>query len=178
MTLTDEQEKLLRDSRMFHGSRDFLLAYRLLGEHRSSQMVRAGRAPSPLQSWVTCAAFSLELALKCRISLDGSKKPPKRGRDAHDCAALFSKYLSEAAQRDIASGVRMASTSEAPSIDDLVGVLRQFDGTFNRWRYLHEDFDGATFHEGDMMNVIAAVHESILRLHPDWRPWRGVIQVG
>ena len=90
--------------------------------------------------------MALELALKCHISLDG-RQPPTSGKHAHDCAALFSDYLSPAAQRDLASSVRMASTGEAPSVSELVEVLRQFDGTFQRWRYLHE-YDGAAFHEG------------------------------
>lgn len=174
LALSDEQKKLISDSCMFDGSRRFLFAYQLLTKHDNSPFVREGRAPMTLQPRATCAVFSLELALKCRISLDGGKFP-RKGREAHDCAALFSRYLFAKAQADVASGVRMA-TGKIASIGDVEDVLRQFHKTFETWRYLHEHMDGAVFHERDVLNVVAAVHESILRLHPDWRPWPGVIQ--
>ena len=92
----------------------------LLTDYDNSTRVRAEREPSVLPPRATCAAFSLELALKCRISLDG-REPPK----SHDCAALFSKkYLAAEARGDIASGVRMTAGRVA-TIADIEDVLRQ-----------------------------------------------------
>jgi HEPN domain-containing protein len=101
---------------MFRGSRDFLLAYRLLGRRRADPDVRAARAPGPFQSWVVCASLALELALKCRIALDG--KDPSW---THSYVKLFAE-LSPAAQQDIAS--RVAFTEGLSTAERVATLLK------------------------------------------------------
>ncbi len=157
-------------AQMFRGSRDFLLAYDILGGFLRSSDVRDGRAPAPIQSQATCAALALELALKARIILDGGA-PPTSGRAGHDYLVMFG-LLSPAARADIASFLLL--DGKPATVEGLGGVLKEFEGTFQEWRYVHEHTEVA-FHEGNMVAVIHAVYHSVVRLRPDFGPWPGVI---
>lgn len=157
-------------SRMFRGSRDFLVAYELITDFCKTPEVKAARAPSPIQSQATCAALSLELALKARIVLDGGE-PPTKGKAGHSCLAMF-KVLSIPAQKDVASFLLV--DGKPAGLDGLLKALSDFEGTFQNFRYLHEHTE-ASFHEGNLVNVIRGVHMSIVRARPDFGPWPGVI---
>lgn len=166
---------------MFHSSRDFFLAWDLLARHSASDEVQRGtKGPTPLQARATCLALALELALKCRIAIEGST--PKR---EHRHAILFGQ-LSNTAQAELACSL-------ARSVDDVVALLGTFDrasgrervpqgqrtqqppkSTFETWRYLHE-YDEADFSEGEMLKVVRALDEVILRVQPTWNFWPGVV---
>jgi hypothetical protein len=154
---------------MFRGSRDFFLAYELLGAFAASPDARAGRAPSPIQSQATCAAMALELALKCRIVLDGCEAPP-----SHSYVVLF-RTLSQGAQEEIAS--LLTIDNQPATVATLLDALKDFEGTFQQWRYMHENLGKRTitFHEGNMIATMHAIYQSIIRLRPDFAPWPGVI---
>jgi hypothetical protein len=168
--LSDDVKRTITAAHMFRGSRDFLLAYDLLGGFLRSPEVREGRAPAPIQSQATCAALALELALKTRIMLDGGD-PPTSGRAGHDYVLMFG-LLSATARADIASFLLLSG--KPATVEGLGGVLKEFEGTFQGWRYMHEHEEIA-FHEGNMVAVIRAVYDSIVRLRPDFGPWPGVI---
>jgi hypothetical protein len=167
---SEEAERTAKAWRIFRGSRDFLLAYDLLGDFLRSPEVRAGRAPSPIQSQATCAALALELALKARIVLDG-RDPPRSGKAGHDYVVMFDR-LTPAARADIASF--LALDGKPATEGGLRRVLREFDGTFKGWRYMHEHSEIA-FHEGNMIAVLRAVYFSVVRLRADFANWPGVI---
>ncbi len=167
---SDEVRRSVVAGHMFRGSRDFLVAYQLIGAFRASAEVRQGRAPSPIQSLAANAAFALELALKARVVLDGGT-PPSKGPAGHSYVAMFS-LLSHRAQEDVASLLLVGA--RPATVEGLVKSLKEFEGTFQQWRYLHEH-DQAVFHEGNMAAVIHAVHLSIVRARPDFGPWPGVI---
>jgi hypothetical protein len=167
---TDEVNRTVTAVHMFRGSRDFFLAYELLGAFLESSEVRQGRAPAPIQSQATCAALALELALKARIVLGGGS-PPSKGPDGHKYVAMFN-LLPRAAQEDVASFLHV--DAHPATVEGLVRSLKEFEGTFQRWRYMHEHTEIA-FHEGNMVAVIRAVCRSIVRLRPDFGPWPGVI---
>lgn len=168
--LTDQVQRDMVAAEMFRGSRDFFLAYELLEGFMASQEVREGRAPSPIQSEATCAALALELALKARIVIDGGE-PPSKGADGHRYVAMFA-LLSPSAQNDIARSLLV--DGQPSTVEKLVSVLTEFEGTFQRWRYMHEHLELA-FHQGNMVAVIHGVYESIVRQRPDLGPWPGVI---
>lgn len=168
--VTHDQRRLAEAGLMFKGSRDFLLAYRLLGRRRTDPDVRAGTAPSPFQSWVVCASLALELALKCRIALDG--KDPSW---THNYVTLFAE-LSPAAKEDVAS--RVSFREGRSTADRVAELLRDFKNPFETFRYLHElitSMEPAAFHEGDMMNVTRALYLSIIALRADFRAYPGAI---
>jgi HEPN domain-containing protein len=155
---------------VFKGSRDFLLAWELLNQRGHAPEVQAGQAPWPHQAAATCAGFALELALKCSLVLDG-----KASAKGHSYVKLF-RALSRAAQESIVSVIRV--DGRQATVEDLFRVLQEFEGTFEQWRYLHErlaSFKPTEFHEGGIIAVIRAIHESIIRLRPDFKPWPGVI---
>lgn len=133
--------------------------------------MRASKAPWPRQAQATCLSFALELALKCQLVLDGTPSP--RG---HSYGQLF-EGLSAKAQQDIVAQLR---TTEGPaSVDDVLTILRELEGSFEKWRYVHEQiirFQKATFHEEKLVTLVRAVHQSIIAQRPDFAPWPGVIQ--
>jgi len=168
--LTDDQKRVATAGFMFRGSRDFLLAYRLLGRRRADPEVRDGKAPGPFQSWVVCASLALELALKCRIVLDG-----KPASWTHNYVALFGE-LTPAAQQDVAS--RISFTTGPSTAERLIDLLKGFKNPFETFRYLHELItkpQPAEFHEGDMIAVTRAAYLSIIDQREDFRPYQGVI---
>ncbi len=168
--VSEEVRRIITAGEMFRGSRDFFLAYEVLGAFMQTTEAREGRAPKPIQSQATCAALALELALKARIVLDGGD-PPSKGPGGHKYTAMFG-LLSRAAQEDV---VKPLLLDDGPAtVEGLANVLAEFEGTFQRWRYLHEHRELA-FHEGNMLAVVQAVYESIVRLRPDFGPWPGVI---
>jgi hypothetical protein len=112
----------------------------------------------------------LELALKARIVLDGGE-PPAKGADGHKYLVMF-RLLGRAAQEDIVSFLLL--DAKPATVEGLVAVLNEFEGTFQRWRYMDEHKE-IVFHEGNMVAVIRAGHYSIVRLRPDLGPWPGVI---
>jgi hypothetical protein len=167
---SDEVRRTVTVAHMFRGSRDFFLAYQLLGAFMTSADVRDGRAPSPVQSHAANAAFALELALKARVVLDG-REPPSRGPDGHKYGAIFA-LLSPGARDDVASFLLVDGK---PTTAEMVAVmLGEFEGTFEKWRYMHEH-DEVVFHDGNMGAVMHAVYASIVRTRPDFGPWPGVI---
>ncbi|WP_243336679.1 hypothetical protein [Anaeromyxobacter soli] len=168
--MSEEVRRIVTAAHMFRGSRDFFLAYEVLGAFMQSPEAREGRAPNPIQSQATCAALALELALKARIVLDGGD-PPSKGPDGHKYVAMFG-LLSRAAQEDIVRPLLLDGA--AASVEGLAKVLAEFEGTFQKWRYMHEHREVA-FHEGNMVAVVQAVYESLVRLRPDFGPWPGVI---
>ena len=168
--LSDDIKRMVTAADTFRGSRDFFLAYEILGAFLASPEVREGRAPSPIQAQATCAALALELALKARIVLDGGD-PPSKGPDGHKYVAMFD-MLKHPAQEDVASFLLL--DAKPATVDGLLAVLKDFEGTFQQWRYMHEHSELA-FHEGNMVAVIRAVYDSIVRLRPDFGPWPGVI---
>lgn len=171
--MTPDSEQVIRNiaaCHMFRGSRDFFLAYQVLGSFMASPDVRGGRGPSPIQSQATCAALALELALKSRVMLDGGT-PPSKGPDGHRYVAMFG-LLSRRAQEDVASFLHV--DAQPATVEGLARSLKEFEGTFQRWRYMHEHSEVA-FHEGNMVAVILAVYSSVVRLRPDLGPWPGVI---
>jgi hypothetical protein len=129
--LSEEVKRSITAGEMFRGSRDFFLAYELLGAFRRSPDEREGRAPSPIQAHATCAALALELALKSRIVLD-SGEPPSKGPDGHKYVAMFN-LLKRPAQEDIASFLLL--DGKPATVDGLLAVLNEFEGTFKNWRY-------------------------------------------
>ena len=167
---SDEVRRAFVAGDMFRGSRDFFLAYQLIAAFRASAEVRQGRAPSPIQAQAANAAFALELALKARVVLDGGE-PPSRGPDGHRYTAIFG-LLSPKAKEDVASLLLEDGKPTTP--ESQVQVLKEMEGTFEKWRYMHEH-DRVDFHEGNMAAVIHAVHHSIVRARPDFGPWPGVI---
>lgn len=92
---------------------------------------------------------------------------------------LFTKYLSARAQEDVAGLVRLAPDGRPSTPAELVEkVLKQFEGTFMTFRYVHEplrEHGEVVFHERDLLNVVLAVHESIIRIRSDLRNWAGVL---
>jgi hypothetical protein len=155
----------------FFGSRDFLLAWELLEQHRRTPAVRAARAPWPRQSAFTCAAFSLELALKARLILDG-RQPEKE----HRYSELF-RALSPAAAADVAARVQIDGRL-ATTVDTLLELLTECDRTFEQFRYLHERLarlETTTFYGDRIVPVTLAVHAAIVALRPDFASWPGVI---
>jgi len=168
--MSEEVRRIMTAGHMFRGSRDFFLAYEVLGAFMQSPEAREGRAPRPIQSQATCAALALELALKARIVLDGGS-PPAKGPDGHKYVAMFG-LLSRAAQEDVVKPLLLAGGPA--TVEGLAKVLADFEGTFQQWRYIHEHGELA-FHEGNMVAVIQAVFESIVRLRPDFGAWPGVI---
>jgi len=167
---SEEVRRIMTAGEMFRGSRDFFLAYEVLGAFMQSPEARQGCAPKPIQSQATCAALALELALKARIVLDGGD-PPSKAPDGHKYVAMFG-LLSRTAQEDIVRPLLL--DGGAASVEGLAKVLADFEGTFQKWRYMHEHRELA-FHEGNMVAVVQAVYESIVRLRPDFGPWPGVI---
>lgn len=167
---SEEVRRSIEVADMFRGSRDFFLAYQLLGAFMASADAREGRAPSPVQSHAASAAFALELALKARVVLDG-REPPSRGPDGHKYGAIFA-LLSPGAREDVASSLQV--DGEPVTAEMLAGVLQELEGTFEKWRYMHEH-DEMVFREGNMVAVMHAVYASIVRLRPDFGPWPGVI---
>ena len=169
-----EEARLGRDAGLvFFGSRDFLLAWELLEQRHRAPEVRAARAPWPMRAAVTCAAFSLELALKARLVLDG-KQPAKE----HRYSALFGA-LSPQAQQDIASRIQIEGRTV--TIDGLLELLKDCDRTFEEFRYLHERLarlETTTFYGDRIIAVTHAVHASIVRLRADFDQWPGVISGG
>ena len=153
-------DAMLRMESAFEASCDFLLACELMGPRRNSEAVRKGTAHWPIRSYATCACLALELALKARTSLD--EKTPKK---THRFSALFAA-LSRPAQEDVAAGFVL--DGQAATVPGLMEVLQLCDQTFDTWRYRHEHRD-ADFYEGHILAVTRAVHESILRLEPQWR---------
>lgn len=168
--MSDEVRRIVTAGQMFRGSRDFFLAYEVLGAFMQTPEAREGRAPKPIQSQATCAALALELALKARVVLDG-RDPPSKGPDGHKYVALFG-LLSRAAQEDIVKPLLL--DGRPATVESVIGVLTDFEGTFQKWRYMHEHREIA-FHEGNMVAVLRAVYESVVRLRPDFGPWPGVI---
>lgn len=168
--MSSEVKRIVTAGDMFRGSRDFFLAYEVLGSWRLTPDVRQGSAPSPIQAQATCAALALELALKARIMLDGGD-PPSKGPAGHKYVPMF-RLLSPAAQQDIASFLVL--DAQPATVEGLFAVLEEFEGTFQRWRYMHEHRK-ITFHESNMVAVINAVYHSIVRLRPDFGQWPGVI---
>ena len=155
---------------IFFGSRDFLLAWELLEQRHQDHEVRVGRAPWPMRAWATCAALSLELALKARLRLEG--KQPKW---VHTYSELFSD-LSVQAKEDIASRVQI--DGRPVTIDGLLALLKDCDGTFEQWRYLHEQlvrFEITTFHGDRIVAITRAIHASIVQLRRDFDQWPGVM---
>jgi HEPN domain-containing protein len=155
----------------FFGSRDFLLAWELLEQHHRAPEVRAARAPWPRQAAFTCAAFSLELALKARLVLDGNH-PEKE----HRYSELF-RALSPAAAADIAARVQIEGRP-ATAVDGLLELLKECDRTFEQFRYLHERLarlETTTFYGDRIIPVTRAVHAAIVALRPDFGPWPGAI---
>jgi len=175
--LPEDTRRFVLASDLFRGSREFLLAWQLLEAYSKFARSQNGYAPPVFQSGAACLGLALELGLKARIVIDGGT-PPRRGMKAHSYVRLFEEHLSAGAQHDVAALVRRNPDLRQASPAELVDVLRQFDGTFVKFRYVHETLyeEGqAVFHQGDLLNVTHAVHDSILRLRPDFRPWAGVI---
>jgi hypothetical protein len=163
----------------FRGSREFHLAWKLLEAYDEFGRAQHGRAAPVFQTLAVCAGLALELGLKSRIALDGGT-PPAKGRAGHDYVQMFS-MLSAEAQRDIASRVRLVPDFRQATPGELVAVLGQFEGTFVKFRYVHEELQKhgrVAFHHGDIANVLHAVHDSIIALRPDLGPWNGVIYEG
>jgi hypothetical protein len=167
--MTDALRRIAEPGMMFDGSRDFLLAYRLLGRQRAQALARPGTVPSPWQSWIVCASLALELALKCRIVLDGGDAPK-----THSYVKLFAE-LSPAAKRDLAS--RVPFREGQSTVERVAALLANFKNPFETFRYMHEliaKTEPAAFYEGDMMTVIRALYLSILSLREDFRRFRGM----
>lgn len=164
----DEERKatreLLRPEFMFEGSCDFLLGWQLLDAHQQTQAVRENRARFPIQAVAACACMALELALKSLIKLEGTE--PERGKAGHNYVVLF-RQLSPEAQAEIAS--RVVLDGKPATVGGVVGALTLCVGTFEKWRYKHEH-ENLDFHQGYFIEVTRAVHESILRRQPGWRP--------
>ena len=171
MTTMSEEAQLGRDAGLvFFGSCDFLLAWELLERQHQSPEVRAARAPWPMRAAATCAAFSLELALKAWLVLDG-QQPAKE----HRYSELF-RALSPQAQGDIASRVRV--DGQPVTAIGLLELLKDCDRTFEEFRYLHERLarlETTTFHGDRIVAVTRAVHASIVQLRSDFDQWPGVI---
>jgi hypothetical protein len=169
-------EKVRLAGNLFMGSREFLLAWRVLDLYSDFGQADEGRRTGPLfGSRAVCAGLSLELALKCRIVLDG-RTPPAKGAKGHDYVILFTT-LSQDAQHEVAARVRLRPDGRQATAAELVDVLKLFQGTFVEFRYLHELPPGSskTFHTGDIWNVLLALHDSTIQLRPDLGPWNGVI---
>src|SRR5437660_4005201 len=128
----------------FRGARDFFLAAQLLGQRRQDPEVKASRAPWPLQAFVTCTAFALELVLKARLLLDGKKVP--KGRGGHKYTTAFGA-LSQQTRSDIVGLLFFNGVKGTEN--DLVDALREMEGTFETWRYLYEG-KAVPFNEGNM----------------------------
>jgi hypothetical protein len=80
--------------------------------------------------------------------------------------------LSPAAQQDVASFLPI--DGQPITVAALLAILQECEGTFQRWRYMHEGGD-LVFREGKIVCVIRAVYQSIVRLRPDLAPLPGVI---
>jgi hypothetical protein len=157
----DEMRRDLEPANMLRGSQDFLTAWILLHRGKGDSVVFAGHEQFPFQATATCACMALELALKCRLRLDG-KAPPKK----HDFSVLVGA-LSTEAQEELAAEVRI---DERPT--DAAGLLRalaECDKTFETWRYLHEH-DSADFYEPRIIDTTRALHAIVLRSNPTWQP--------
>ena len=168
-TLEDAMQAVdaeMRVEQEFQASCDFFLACQLIGVRRDSEAVRIGKARWPIQAYATCAALSLELALKSRTILDGGT-PPK----THRVSEVFA-LLSLPAQEDIAAGLLL--DGQPATLARISEVLRLCDKTFETWRYVHEHRD-ADFMESYIFAILRAVHSSILRLRPDWQFCRDLL---
>ena len=169
-------EQVILAGKLFMGSREFQLAWRLLELYSEFGRADQGRLTAPLfGAPAVCAGLSLELALKCRIVLDG-KQPPDKGAKGHDYVTLFTT-LSSDAQDEVAARIRLSPDGRKATSPDLVDVLKQFEGTFVKFRYPLSPGSHA-FHQGDIRNVLLALHDSIIQLRPDLGPWSGVIWDG
>lgn len=151
--------------RIFHGSCDFFLAWERLAVQRRTAAARANRVYSPVQASAACASMALELALKCRIVLEGRK--PRRDHEFH---ALFAQ-LDPKTQDDIAA--RTLLDGMPTTTADLLDALKRCKGTFVTWRYLHEH-ENADFYEGCLSAVTRALHRSTLELYPHFWLWPGI----
>jgi hypothetical protein len=177
--LSEDTERFLLAAGLFRGSREFHLAWALLDAYDAFGRAQQGRVPPVFQTPAVCAGLALELGLKARIVLDG-KPPPTKGGAGHDYVRMFG-MLSATAQEDVASRLRLAPDARKATPRELLDVLAQFEGTFVKFRYAHEELRAKgtiTFHQGDIANVLVAVHDSIIALRPDFGPWNGVIWDG
>lgn len=162
-------ERLIRAVHLFQASRDFLLSWDILEAHAVMARATGPRIPFPVRSQPTCAALALELALKSRLELEGTEAPR-----THSAAKLFGR-LSKQAQDEIIAPLACAGSPMTRA--DVDGVLVEFEGTFEGWRYMHEHSGGGTvrFAYGNMRAIIIRIHQVLVALRPDWGPWAGVI---
>lgn len=161
----EEVRELELPGRIFQGSCDFYLAWEQLAAQRRTAAVRANRVYGSVQASAACASMALELALKCRITLEGKK--PRREHEFH----LLFEQLDPATQDDIASRVLLDGrrTTTAGVLD----ALKRCEGTFVTWRYAHEH-DEADFYEPYISEVTRALHRSMLEANPDFWLWPGI----
>lgn len=151
--------------RIFQGSCDFYLAWEQLAAQRRTAVARANRVYASVQASAACASMALELALKCRISLEGKK--PRREHEFH----ILFEQLDPATQDDIASRVHL--DGKRTNTADLIDALKRCEGTFVTWRYVHEH-ENADFYEGWISEVTRALHRSMLEANPDFWLWPGI----
>ncbi|MFT3916564.1 MAG: hypothetical protein QM704_21540 [Anaeromyxobacteraceae bacterium] len=157
----DEIRRDLEPANMLQGSQDFLGAWNVLQRHRQAPAVVAGQERFPIQATASCASMALELALKCRVRLEGTT-PPK----THRFSALIAA-MSPAAQDALAAAVRI--DDRQVDAGGLLQALVECDKTFETWRYLHEH-DNADFFEPRLIDTTRALHAIILKANPNWQP--------
>lgn len=162
--------------KIFDASRDFLLGWELLEQHHPLRLVLPpGRTVRwPARSSAVCASLALELALKSRLTLEGAESPR-----THSYSDLFGRLSPEAREEVQAAAARHGVRSAADALRQLdaagefpprkEGKRPEERGVFETWRYVHET-TAARFDSGFLVPLTLAVHESVLRRRPEWRP--------
>jgi len=129
-------------------------------------------APAPP---IVCAAFALELYLKCLLTIEG-KKPPK----SHDLQELFellgAKTQShirarfkpyESEQEELASPAYAAQGMTRPPGAVFDFILNASRDAFETYRYIHEK--GLEANQGwGADRIMQAARNVILDRHPEW----------
>jgi hypothetical protein len=137
---------------------------------RSSSAILGNHGPSYMFPMVICAAFSLELYLKCLILVEGGASK------GHDLGDLFSKTSTESQQKIRASyapykakaDTMYASVKGVPvPRTDFDFVLCASAKAFEHFRYAYEG--AVKDQEGWLANDIReCVRERIAELKPEW----------
>lgn len=112
----------------YNAARQFTVAAKFI----SSQPEKDGKITFPIQPYITCVSFSIELYLKCILQIEGAKDV--RG---HKLAALF-KQLSKAARDNVLFYLRGAYADLSLPEHFLNNELVNIDNSFVEWRYVHE----------------------------------------
>jgi hypothetical protein len=139
---------------------------------RTGSQILGGYLPNLAIPWVVCAAFSLELYLKCLLLIEGGSTEKK-----HDLEKLFANISCtsrEAIRKNYENKrvVRDAMFAGAhvppPPPSDFDFVLHASALAFEKFRYAYEGLieDGQGWLAGD---IGECVRERIIALHPDWR---------